>query len=295
VLNKQQAINRLERERLLQDKRMAERLLQLYILIAGSVFLAILAFVLYRANRTKQEANRLLEERRVELLRLNAAKDRLFAIIGHDLRGPFTGLKGFLSLLEEESMPEKEQRETVRKLHVAVDGIYTVLDNLLNWSRSQMEGIETKPERFPLHTLAGERIDLLHGLSSSKGVVITNEISPEDTTFADRNQIGIVLQNVVNNAIKYSRPGGQVAIGSLRRQDHVDVWVQDEGVGMTAEQVSALFLPEQRVTHPGTAGERGSGLGLLVCKDFVERNGGHLSVSSEPGKGTCLTVTLRTS
>ncbi len=112
---------------------------------------------------------------------------------------------------------------------------------------------------------------------------------------SDRNQIGIVLQNVVNNAIKYSRPGGRGTIGSLRRQDRVDVWVQDEGVGMTAGQVSALFLPEPRVTHPGTAGEKGSGLGLLVCHDFVERNGGHLSVSSEPGKGTRLTVTLHTS
>ncbi len=235
-----------------------------------------------------------IKRQREELDRLNATKDRLFSVIGHDLRGPFMGLLGALELLRDSSddMDSRTKHELIANLYESAERTYRLLENLLEWSRSQQRAVEPHRRPVAVRELAVDTVQLFQGAARQKGVSVEIEVPDGLAVFADRDMIGTVMRNLVNNAVKFTRPGGSVTIRAHDRDAIVALEVCDTGIGIDAEARDALFDLSRAVTRAGTGGEKGSGLGLLLAHDYVIRNGGTIDVESAPGDGTCFRLTL---
>lgn len=240
---------------------------------------------LKKAQTALQEANHRLEE-------LNYIKDRLFSIISHDLRSPLNSLQGVLTLLEMGGLNETEQSTIVSALSKQVKNTSELLDNLLYWAKSQMQGMELSPVVFYIQTLIRENVDLLTPQAAAKNITLENLSQIPIQVKADREMIKLVIRNIVANAIKFTPQGGKIKIIAEIKDKYCTVSIQDTGAGLPAEQLGKLFKSDTHFTTRGTANEKGTGLGLLLCKDFVERNGGTIGVESEEGKGSRFYFTL---
>jgi two-component system, sensor histidine kinase and response regulator len=221
-------------------------------------------------------------------------KDKLFSIIGHDLRGP---IGTFMMMLE--TVTDEENKYTVEKimeyLHKMKDvakSIYQLLDNLLCWARSQRKLVEYHPFDLFLHNIVEQCCKVLNESATKKSITLYNEISPGTVVFCDENTITTVIRNLISNSLKFTTEGGNITIKENKNVKFVEVAVKDSGVGMSGDSLKKLFRQDQIFTKFGTNGEKGTGLGLLLCKDFVEGNGGNIRVESEIGKGTTFYFTL---
>jgi len=231
-----------------------------------------------------------LKEQRLELENLNGLKDRLFSIIAHDLRGPLRNLQEVLSLIHTNVLSDKEKEFLLKELSRSVDQSVGLMENLLSWASSQQNGENIKQHRFNLNELFQEVLDSIKALIGKKSLEVKLELEPDLEVFADREMIKIVLRNLVGNAIKFNHQGAVISIkGQLK--DEVNISVSDEGIGMSPEVLDQLFSLDLR-SRKGTSNEEGSGLGLMLCKDFIEKNGGKLDVKSEEGKGSIFSFVL---
>lgn len=231
---------------------------------------------------------------REELKELIATRDKFFSIIAHDLRNPlqFLVLSSDLLYNDYDSLDEESRKEYIRKFYNGTNRISALLENLLDWSRSQRGLIECKPEKMDVRMMAEENIDLLKTHAKSKDIHAVSQVGPGIFAFADKNMIRTVLRNLLSNAVKFTNTGGEVVIDASREGDYVEITVSDNGVGMTPEAIDGLYRIDRSKSAVGTAQERGSGLGLILCKEFTEKNNGTIAVVSEPGKGSTFTVTL---
>lgn len=229
-----------------------------------------------------------IKRQREELNRLNATKDRFFSIIAHDLRGPFTGLLGALEILKDSGsrLDEAATHELVVNLYETSERTYHLLENLLEWARGQQKAVKVVPRVLSMRELVGDTVELFHSSALQKGIDIRMDIRPDVTAYADRNMINTVVRNLVNNAVKFTPRGGQVSIVGERKGELVEIAVEDTGVGMDEAEKKELFSLARRHSRPGTDGEKGSGLGLLLANDYVTRNRGTLTVESRPGHGS---------
>jgi signal transduction histidine kinase len=229
-----------------------------------------------------------------ELERLNREKDRLFSIVSHDLRGPFTALMGLTKLMVAagDGLEKAQLMAQAGRVHEAAERILALIENLLDWSRLQMDRVKVEPAPFELQALARKNVDLFAPIAAQKGVVLASEVPAGLRAFADAATIDTVIRNLVNNAVKFTPEGGCVTISGRDDGPMVAVTVRDTGVGMTPEQLDHLFDLGKENTTRGTRGEKGTGLGLLLCKELVDRNGGALQVESEAGTGSRFTVFL---
>jgi len=192
------------------------------------------------------------------------------------------------------SYTKEEIQERSQIIHDSTLSLYKLLDNLLNWSRSQLDSIVYQPELFPLLPEVNQEIKLIETFSDRKNVKISVRIADHIMVFADKHVIGIVLRNLINNAVKFSHIDGKVMVSADEKGDMVEVAVTDNGVGMDREELDKLFKLDQSFTTKGTANETGTGLGLILCKEFIEKNGGKIWVSSTKEKGSTFFFTLRT-
>ncbi len=262
-----------------------------------------------------QEINRLLEERQEEIIhqsevlaaqaqnltvtnteleRLNKTKDKFFSIIAHDLRNPFNAIMGFSDLLcsDFSKMDDKQKLGLLELINLSSESAYNLLDNLLQWARTQTDKIKFNPEYFDLSEVIKLVIDL-HGLiAEKKQVTIENTVPPSTRVYADRNMIHTVIRNLISNAIKFSHKGGKVFLSSFENGDMTEVVIRDEGIGMSRENLSMLFRIDTYYSTSGTSGESGTGLGLIICKEFVEKNNGRIRATSKEGHGTAISFTL---
>lgn len=232
-----------------------------------------------------------LEAKNLRLERAKSARDRLFSIIGHDLRGPVGNLKTSLDLLGSESLDMETFQEIRDDLHRGVDHVLIALSNLMEWGSLQTNPLEAKPERVNLRVAAHDEIQLLGLLAKEKRIHLENLIPAEASVIADSRQIKSVLRNLLSNAIKFTQVDGHISFLAERTGGHWKLEVTDDGVGMDPERSRSLFNTDPDSTL-GTKGERGLGLGLQLCMDFVHANGGNISVDSQPGKGTTFRVSL---
>ena len=230
-----------------------------------------------------------------ELKTLNASKDKLFSIIAHDLREPFSGIVGNLELLNESigSFPIEESQDMVQDALKCAKDAYLLLENLLEWSRMQNGKLQMNKTNFNLFFQAESAIKILAGAITIKKLCITNEIEKDLRAFADEYMTFTVFRNLISNAVKFSNTYGKIRISSKSEMDSVKICIEDSGVGISAEDIKKLFRTENHHTTPGTAQEKGTGLGLILCKEFVEKNGGRIWVESEIGKGSRFLFTLR--
>jgi PAS domain S-box-containing protein len=224
----------------------------------------------------------------------NAAKDKFFSILAHDLKNPFNSILGFCELLQSEarSLDIDAIERYIGIVHTSSRQTYELLEKVLAWAQIQPGKVVFSPRLIMLHQMIVEQFNLTEAVAAKKGITLWNEVPVEFACMADENMLSPTLRNLISNAVKFTGKNGVVRISAQQTADHVVISVIDSGVGMTPEVVSLLFRIETSFTTNGTEKEKGTGLGLLLCKEFVEIHGGKISVESEPGKGSIFRVTL---
>lgn len=229
-----------------------------------------------------------------QLKEVNLSKDKFFSIIAHDLRSPFHGLLGFSEILlnEVDSLSKTEIKEYAKYIHSLSKKMYELVDRLLQWSQIQTGKIEYSPAKIDIAKLIKNTLELFQTNISLKRINLTILLPDELIVFADNQMMQSVFSNLISNAIKYTKPGGSIYITSSNEDSTVAISVTDTGIGMDKEDIDRLFRIDTTFTTPGTNDEQGSGLGLLITKELVEKNGGKIKVSSQKEVGTTFTVTL---
>jgi signal transduction histidine kinase len=268
----------------------------------------LVSYLLWKANHNKliQEKliasqQRQLEEKNLELSKqaerlteLNATKDKFFSIIAHDLRSPFSSVVGLSEILAERV--SKKEFDTIEKIsHTIRSSAQQTLEllmNLLDWSRSQTGRIEYDPEYFQLATLINENVDLLEGTANQKTIRINRELDNKLLVFADKEMISTIVRNLLSNAIKFTNNGGQISLKTFASENEWVLSVKDNGVGIDESSLKKLFRIEETYSTRGTQNEKGTGLGLILCKEFTEKHGGKIWVSGVAGKGSTFRISI---
>nr|WP_262905310.1 ATP-binding protein [Hymenobacter nitidus] len=296
---KEREIQLLTKDRQIQEAKLRQQAVLRNALAAGGVLLLILVAVLYRGRQQQARVNKLLERKNAainrqkeELGRLNQTKDTLFSVISHDLRSPLSSLYSLLSLLNMGSLPPERLALHSARLTRGLNTTLLLLDNLLNWSAAQMKHDKIRPERLRLDVLAEEAVSLLLGDAERKTILLLNQLPVPTLVRADVNMVRLVLRNLLGNAIKFTAEGGTVTLSATHQGGFWSIAVHDTGVGIPAADHDKVFGKAGPFSTIGTAREKGTGLGLQLCKEFVERNGGQLSFVSVVAQGTTFTFTL---
>ena len=264
----------------------------LFVLIALSLVIVGLIFYLYvlqqRSNKVLKAAHEKVNQQNLELQELNATKDKFFSIISHDLKGPLNSLSSFSNLLinHTESLSMEEIQMLARDFDKSLKNLFALLENLLEWSRSQPGNIEFTPEPFDLGAVLEENKSLLKAQAENKRISIVNENTEELVVQAHKNSVNTVVRNLISNAIKFTPEDGMITLNLKRNGADVMVSVADTGVGMSEDVVNKLFRIDAKLSTKGTANEKGTGLGLILCKEFIEKNGGRIWVKSKEGEGS---------
>jgi signal transduction histidine kinase len=299
LLRKNREISSLEKRRLKNT---------IFTLIAVSLMFILIFIVYYQRNRLKRETARLFEEKSKQLEKankklrdsenhlkeLNSTKDKFFSIIGHDLRNPLNALLGFSELISGNSRDytSEEIQRYSKIINEAAKNIHLLIENLLEWSRSQSGNIDYNPETTELVPIIKETIKVFEIHADKKHVSINSEIPDDLTVTADRNLLSTILRNLVNNAVKFTPNGGNVRIYCEQSEQELTISIEDTGIGMSEQQLENLFRLNSNVTMPGTSEEKGTGLGLILCKEFVDMHRGKIWANSKPREGTTFSFTL---
>ena len=239
-----------------------------------------------RTQKTIEYANKLEEA--------NNTKDKFFSIIAHDLKNPFNTLIGYSDVLKSD-FREYGQDEIFQHLNIIYDTSvngYNLLENLLKWSQSQTDKISFEPKKINLYDVAQICVEDIENQSQFKDIDILNDIPENFHIIADENLLRTILRNLINNAVKFTHRNGMVSIGCKKDKDNIEVFVKDTGIGMNDKEKQSIFRIDKVCSKPGTNKEKGSGLGLILCKEFVEKHGGKIWVESEPEQGSIFKFTI---
>jgi len=312
---KQIQIENLQKEKQADLKLIQKKNTIILIVIIGFLIVLILSLFLYKLYRAKKHALILLDEKNKDILvqkeeiaaqrdkiseiafelkKANRTKNKLFSIIAHDLKNPFQGIIGFSEMIKEDA--EKQNLNKIKKFAEYIFNVseqtYKLLDNLLNFTRNQIGLIKYNPEIINIKEIVEEGIILVQSTAEVKGVKLIDETNHKHTAYADESMISTVIRNLISNAVKFTSEGGYVKVQTENSNDKVVIKIIDCGVGIKEDDISKLFKADLNFTTFGTENEKGTGLGLVVCKDFAVKNGGTITVKSEVGKGSTFTVTL---
>ena len=231
-----------------------------------------------------------------ELEQANNTKDKLFSIISHDLKGPFHVVLGFAKLLHNQY--DEYSVETRKKFILAIkesaESTYALLEKLFTWSLAQRSEIKAKPQKIGLKRIADSTLVLLKNIAADKNIAIINRIDPDTSAYADEEMINTVMLNLISNALKFTHRNGNVIIENSRKDAAVQIAVMDDGIGIPQANIDNLFKIKSTFSTPGTSNEKGTGLGLIICKEFIENNGGEIWVESRPNEGSKFIFTLPT-
>ncbi|MEE9364459.1 MAG: tetratricopeptide repeat-containing sensor histidine kinase [Cellulophaga sp.] len=245
-----------------------------------------------KLNKKLEQKKDILEKREKELKELNSTKDKLFSIIGHDLRGPIGALQGLIKLFKSGDIGKSEFLEFIPKLQDDVSHILFTLNNLLSWGQTQMNGAKTKPTSVALENVVAENMNLLSEIAQEKSIKLVNRLYKNTFSWSDVNQVDIVVRNLISNALKFTPEKGIIIVSAKEKNNFWEISVRDSGVGMSKEIVDKLFSNDTNTTTYGTNNEKGTGLGLSLCKEMVENNNGVIWAESTLSKGSCFYFTL---
>ncbi len=267
------------------------------VLVIGIVVLFGFVAVLYRYNSVKSKVNKSLKsinetqkQQNLELQRVNAVKDKLFSIIGHDLRGPANSLVTALGMVNSVELKEQEKADLLLELEEQAISNNNLITNVMHWATAQKEGAAPNPEAVRAQDCINENIKLFKTQARRKDIKIVNDVESDLTVYADKNLLDIVFRNLISNAVKFTSRNGTISLRALQKGDEVIFCVEDNGKGMSEKLKNSLF--KSRFSTDGTHMEKGSGLGLFLCKEAVEKSGGKIWVESEQDKGTTFCFTL---
>jgi len=297
----------------------SEYLVAIGVTSALLLLVVVLLFLFYSRYKEKQATNKLLQQQKeeiaaintelealneevttqmeittsqnLELAQLNSVKNKFFSIVSHDLRNPLANLKMLFSMYREGQLDEQELNELLAKLEETIYTTAAFLDNLLEWSKSQLDGIVVKPSVFLLEDTIAKNIAMVSNQIKTKGLLFENNITKNTTVFADPNMVDVIVRNLISNCIKFCMPGDSVTIDAEESEGQILLLIKDTGPGMTESNLKNLFSLEHTVSM-GTSGEKGHHIGLILCRDMAEQNNGSIHVESEVGKGTVFFITL---
>jgi PAS domain S-box-containing protein len=248
-----------------------------------------LLFTTWRDITIRKRADAEIKLKNAELIKLNAEKDKFFSIIAHDLRSPFTAFLGLTQILVEKlpEMTTSKVQSYISHINNSATNLFSLLENLLEWSRQQQGLIPFNPTSIHLSSIVDECINNILESANNKGIGITCNIPNNLNVFADSNMLQTIIRNLVSNAVKFTPKGGNIILSAETYDNRtVKISIKDNGIGMNKEMINKLFRLDVKVNRAGTEGEPSTGLGLLLCKDFIEKHGGKIWVESEEGKGT---------
>lgn len=312
---KEEKIRLLEKVKELKDKKLNDEQdlrnsLILLLIVSGSLVVSTIFWVVFKhktnnllsdKNRLLKETNNRLKESESHLQQVNSTKDKFFSIIAHDLRNPFTAIFSISELLEKyyDKFTEESRRHKIKILYDSTNRTLKLVENLLEWSRSQRGVIDYNPRKFDLKEIAEGEIFILQNSADMKKIKIKNELPDEKFVYVDENMVKTIFRNLINNAIKFTDTGGEITICSECQKFNIEagkgylpVIINDTGVGIPEEARKDIFEIDKKYTRKGTNNEAGTGLGLILCKEFIELHKGQIGVESEPGKGSSFYFTL---
>lgn len=242
--------------------------------------------IIEERNRTRKKTE--------ELKLLNATKDKFFSIIAHDLKNPFNSLLGFSDLLKNDfdQLEKEDMRRFINIIHDSSKHGFNLLENLLQWSRAQTGNIEYFPRLMNIHRLISDCIDIYQNNADKKNIQVYNDIPEELVLLGDKEMLSTVFRNLISNSIKFTGQNGKVKIKVVKNSKRAIISVIDTGVGVPEEKISSLFKIDVQHSTLGTNNEKGTGLGLILCKEFVEKHGGKIKVESERKNGSEFKVIL---
>lgn len=262
-------------------------------------FFCLIFFILYyfyfkNLQISIQHQKDLIAEREQILKELNSTKDKLFLIIGHDLRSPLSTIIGIAELLiknNEKYAPEMKL-ELVRKIHDSSQMTILLLDSLMEWASTQTEELRFNKKCIDLKEIFDEKVKKFEHIAIIKGVKINNAIKESCELEVDVKMIQTVFRNIISNAIKYTESGGEITFSLAKKNSETEIIISDTGIGMSRQQVENLFKMEKVQSTKGTSDERGFGFGLMICKELIEKHGGTIKIESELNKGSNVIITL---
>jgi two-component system, sensor histidine kinase and response regulator len=297
---KEAEIELLKKDTQIKQQEINSQKVWMYFTIGLLSLSAILVFVLLYSNWIKRKANDLLETKNEEiqaqalqLRNLNSTKDKLLSIISHDVRGPLASLRGLVNIICTGGLTQQEFLLHSMKVRNNLDTVQEDLDNLLYWAQSQLNGLQINREELKVRSIVDEKIKLFKDAADRKNLTIVNNISEELVVLADKNHLGLVVRNLMANAIKFNMRGGSIRIQEKQVGDYAEISVIDSGVGIKSNDLKKLFNAQTHFSNVGTDEEKGVGIGLLLTKEFIERGGGSIWVTSEVGKGSTFTFTTK--
>lgn len=257
-------------------------------------FILLYLLTLYIVNSFRKENTKVSEQKK-ELELVNTTKDKFFSIIAHDLRGPFNGMIGLTKIMSDNSVDfEKEElQDLALKLNKSATSTYGLLENLLNWAKVQQDCIAYHPHKIPLKNFVSAHLQAHQEMANNKEINTANTIPVDMMVLADEFMLQTIISNFIINAIKFTAKGGNIAISAIDKSNgKIEVSITDTGLGMSQSIISTLFKLGEQEHRVGTENEPSSGLGLILCKEFVEKHGGIIGVESEEGKGAKFTFSL---
>lgn len=244
-----------------------------------------------RANQMLTVWSQRVDMKNQELNNLNKVKDKIFSSISHDVRSPLASIQGLLALMKFDALPPRELQKITTELSAKVNTTSSLLENLLNWSKNQIVNAKISPVKTDIKKLVNECIELYSNNAMIKNIQLINNIPDSSFIYADEEMIRITVRNLISNAIKFTPTDGQVKVSAETQAGVLCISVSDSGVGIPKDDLAKIFSFEAHTT-PGTAKEKGTGLGLILCKDFIEKNGGKIWVDSHHGKGSTFSFTV---
>ncbi len=245
-------------------------------------------------NSMLEETVDQLKESENKLSQLNQVKDKLFSVVSHDLRNPLATMQSFLKLITEhrEKMSEGEREKLFAEAQQSLNNLNELLYNLLQWSKSQMNLLQFRPDKLNMKAVVDGAVRLVQLHAHMKQVQIKPTVEEGLTAYADKDMIEFIVRNLLSNAIKFSQRSSEVVVKAFTMDDHITVEIIDYGVGLHEAKIKILLEKHTTISRRGTEKEKGTGLGLLISKEFIEKNGGHLQIKSEPGKGSVFSFTM---
>lgn len=296
---KENTIKLLEQENSLQLQQVKTQRIAAIFLGVVILLLGLLSFFFWRWRTVQARATKELEEQKKQievqaekLQEVNQLKTKLFSVIGHDLRGPLANLHALLELLTNNLVSADEFVALSGKLKAHLSVTQRTLENLLNWSLSQMEGIKTQQKKIDISTFIDDAKRLMQEVAQRKKITLDSSGVQSLMVLADPNQLHLILRNIIHNAIKFSKENSDVVITAEPEELFCRITISDQGIGMTPEEVASVNAPAQHFTKTGTHHEKGTGLGLLLCKEFISKMHGTIHIESDEGKGTKVSFTI---
>lgn len=303
ISEKENEIALLQKNNEIKDLQLVKQRTQSRTLIIAIALLMVVIALSLSYNKARRKANELLQEKNTqileqheELIRVNQTKDRFLSIIGHDLRNPIGAFKDMIGQLAEfpEMFTEELRNQILDELRDEAESTYFLLDNLLLWAKSQKNNIQFKPEKLKLNLVIKNNMILNARIAERKEIELKSSSKEDILVDADHNMVDLIIRNLLSNAIKFTPAKGNVdLVVELTNDDFYKLSIKDSGVGIAEKNLPRLFDDNDHLSTYGTDNEKGSGLGLILCREFVEMNGGTISVQSAEGKGSTFSFTLK--